>query len=791
MNLAYVCREVSPITGGGIGTYIANVANMMASRGHRVTVITDFLGETPGDLESFGDVRFVQPAVFSDERLGDFLCEHQAYAFRVYETLLELAKTENFDVIEFPEFRGEGFACIRAKRTLNAFENTRLIVKCHTPLSLIREINDDYFYQPRHEMDIYMEDYSVLHADLVTSPSKSLRDYFARRLDRSDIRICPYPLELLQLEGERESVTSNLKTIRYLGSIQPRKGVDHFIDAALQVLEQDTSYTFEIIGGERNQSVLWKSYSEMLRNRIPERHLPNFNFAGSIPGDEIPALLAKTSVCVLPSRWENWANICLEAMSMGCIVCASSEGGMGEMIRHRKDGFLLDPKDPAQTAELLLAIPRMGDRKLRAISERAMKRAGELSNPQTVGERIEKNYAVALQHSSWILAGGASAQPLVSVIIPYFNQQKTIRETVDSVRASTYGNIEIVVVNDGSDAPEAIEVFNRLEGVVKIEKANGGLSSARNSGIAHAKGEYFMPLDADDTLQPDYIEKAVECLLNHPELDYVGCHARNFGAFDGNYTPIGFVKSLMAFQNPDIKCCALFRKKSTLPRYDELMYSYEDWDFLIGIHEQGGAGEVIPESLFNYRRHYGSMVFSTANHQKSHLLQYMLNKHASFWEEDFSKMSRMLVRLWSDELFERNFRNIELVQVYYGVEGVFSEQHSSILTVYGGQWQNLKFRLPSIGRITALRIDPCAIPGLIRVRRIQVVNAITREPVLLCADEPSFSGIRVDGTATGGWESDSLRIHSTGNDPQILVDGLPGTDEKLDLEIELLVNSPE
>ena len=791
MNLAYVCREVSPITGGGIGTYIANVAKMMVSRGHRVTVITDFLGETPRDLELFGEVRFVQPKEFDEERLGDFMCEHQAYAFRVYETLLDLNKQESFDVIEFPEFRGEGFACIRAKRTLNAFENTRLIVKCHTPVSLIREINDDYFYQPRHEMDIFMEDYSALHADLVTSPSKSLRDYFSQRLHRTDIRICPYPLELPQLETEREPITSHLKTIRYLGSIQPRKGVDHFIDAAIQVLEKDSSFAFEIIGGERNQSVLWKSYSDMLRSRIPERYLPNFTFTGVIRGDEIPALLAKTSVCVLPSRWENWANICLEAMSMGCIVCASSEGGMSEMIQHRKDGFLIDPKDPGQTAELLLSIPHMRERKLKTMSNRAMKRASELSNPQTVGDRIEKNYAAPLSHSSWVLAGGESAQPLVSVIIPYFNQQKTVLETVGSVKASTYGNIEIIVVNDGSDAPEAIEIFNGLQGVVKVEKPNGGLSSARNCGIANAKGEYFMPLDADDTLQPDYIEKAVECLLNHPELDYVGCHARNFGAFDGNYTPIGFVKSLMAFQNPDIKCCALFRKKSTLPQYDELMYSYEDWDFLISIHEQGGAGEVIPESLFNYRRHYGSMVFSTANHQKSHLLQYMLNKHAAFWKEDFPKMSRMLVRLWSEELFERNFRNIELVQVYYGVEGVFSEQHSSILTVYRGQWQNLNFRLPSIGRITALRIDPCAIPGLIRVRRIQVVNTITREPVLVCSDETSFAKIRIDGTATGGWEEDSLRIHSTGNDPQIHVEGLLGTVEKLDLEIELLVNSPE
>lgn len=790
MRIIYVCREVAPVTGGGIGTYISNVAKLMSANGHEVTVVTDFLGEEPGDLHSFGSVRFVQPKLFEPERLGDFMCEHQAYSFRVYETLLELLSSGDVDIIEFPEFRGEGFASIRAKRTLNHFENCKLVVKCHTPFSLIREINDDYFHQPRHEMDIFMEDYSVLHADQVTSPSSSLKAYFQNRLNRSDIQICPYPLELPE-SGKRETpINAQLKYVRFIGSIQPRKGVDHFIAAALKVLEKDQSFEFEIIGGERNHSVLWKSYSDLLKSRIPERHLARFHFSGAKPAEEIPSVLARTSICVLPSRWENWANICLEAMSMGCIVCASSQGGMGEMIQHGKNGFHVDPLNSNKTARLILSIASKSSIKLQKISNNAVSRARQLSKPEDTLKRIEANYKQSVSRSPWkrIQVG---SEPLVTVIIPYYNQKKTVQDTVESVQGSTYRNLEILVVNDGSSDTEAVEVFNKLEGVVKLNKGNGGLSSARNHGIQHAKGDYFLPLDSDDLIEPTYIEKAVAFLIQHPEVSYVGCHARNFGAFEGNYSPLGFIKPLMAFQNTDIKCCALFRKKSSGYGYDEEMYSYEDWDFLIDIHERDGIGEIIPESLFQYRRYYDSMVFSTANHQKSHLLQYMLNKHAFFWENEYSNMCRILVRLWSDEQFERNFRNIEIMQVYYGVEGAYSEQNSSILTVYRGQWQNVKFRLPGIGNITTLRIDPCACPSFIRIKRVQLVNTVTRKPLAIFNDSVSFENVSIGGTATGGWDGKSFVIHSTGDDPQIHIDGLSTGDEKVDLEIDLMLDSPD
>ena len=148
---------------------------------------------------------------------------------------------------------------------------------------------------------------------------------------------------------------------------------------------------------------------------------------------------------------------------------------------------------------------------------------------------------------------------------------------------SDYPEVEIIVVNDGSTTEKANQVFDSLTGVVKIDKENGGLSSARNAGIAAAKGDFIIPLDSDDLIRPDYIRKGVEALRNNPELGYVSCHAQNFGEITNAYIPVGFVPEMMPYSNTHGKCTNLYRKElfDSCGGYDEVMTSYEDWDFLL------------------------------------------------------------------------------------------------------------------------------------------------------------------------------------------------------------------
>jgi glycosyltransferase involved in cell wall biosynthesis len=126
----------------------------------------------------------------------------------------------------------------------------------------------------------------------------------------------------------------------------------------------------------------------------------------------------------------------------------------------------------------------------------------------------------------------AEDQPLVSILIPCYNQAHFLGEAIESALAQTYPHLEIVVVDDGS-TDNIAAVVGRYPGVRCLRQENQGLSAARNTGLRHSIGERIVFLDADDRLMPQAIEVGLTCLRDHPECAFVYGHSR-FVAFDGS-----------------------------------------------------------------------------------------------------------------------------------------------------------------------------------------------------------------------------------------------------------------
>ena len=121
------------------------------------------------------------------------------------------------------------------------------------------------------------------------------------------------------------------------------------------------------------------------------------------------------------------------------------------------------------------------------------------------------------------------SEPLISVVIPAHNAEKYLAEALESVRAQTFPDYEIIVIDDGSTDRTA-ELASSYSGVFLLQQSNRGEAGARNTGIRAARGKYVAFLDADDVWLPSKLEKQAAHLLRHPRTAWIYTDAL---VFDG------------------------------------------------------------------------------------------------------------------------------------------------------------------------------------------------------------------------------------------------------------------
>ena len=115
-------------------------------------------------------------------------------------------------------------------------------------------------------------------------------------------------------------------------------------------------------------------------------------------------------------------------------------------------------------------------------------------------------------------------EALISIIIPVYNLEKCISKCLDSVLSQTYTNLQVIIINDGSIDNTADVVKGYLakdKRISLIDKANEGVSIARNVGIEHATGEYLMFVDGDDWIDTDMVEKLYSFIVKY-DVDFAG-----------------------------------------------------------------------------------------------------------------------------------------------------------------------------------------------------------------------------------------------------------------------------
>jgi glycosyltransferase involved in cell wall biosynthesis len=232
---------------------------------------------------------------------------------------------------------------------------------------------------------------------------------------------------------------------------------------------------------------------------------------------------------------------------------------------------------------------------------------------------------------------------IVSIIIPCYNREKFICESIDSALSQTYTNIEVVVVNDGSTDNSHQVISSRYQNKIKyIQQKNSGASVARNSAIKASIGEWILTLDSDDCISPTYVEDAVQ-LIEH-EKTLVTARAFFFDAHMNKLDtawPTGdlqnkkiTLESIM--QENQVVTTSLFNKKMWLKSggYNKNLIRGEDWEFWVNLVSLGAEVKYLTknEPYLKYRIHSDNISSKT---------QHLRDKTARFIKQKYKMQGKM------------------------------------------------------------------------------------------------------------------------------------------------------
>ncbi|MBQ7530896.1 MAG: glycosyltransferase [Paludibacteraceae bacterium] len=225
-------------------------------------------------------------------------------------------------------------------------------------------------------------------------------------------------------------------------------------------------------------------------------------------------------------------------------------------------------------------------------------------------------------------------KPLVSVIVPMYNAAPFIVEALESIMASTYRPLEVIVMDDGSmdDSLRVAQAFATNHPEVRVlSQPNAGVSAARNNAIRVAKGEWILPVDADDRISPTYIEHAVVAICD--DVRIISCRAEYFGARQGEWRLPEFSHELLARKNM-IHACSLFREADwqRVGGFCEQEIYREDWDFWLSLMELGGRYVRLDEVGLYYRIQEGSRR-TKAKVQKRLIVDAVNRRHPAYMQQ--------------------------------------------------------------------------------------------------------------------------------------------------------------
>jgi glycosyltransferase involved in cell wall biosynthesis len=666
-NYWILTTEFPPVSGGGIGTYCHINAIVLQKGGFDVTVFVsdNSVKKTVIDRDAQGGFRIV--------RFSPYLSD--TFAYLGYETMQSMSFAcivEHFFrkegmpfCLEAQEYNGIAYFILQKKlMAFDAFKDLFVVITCHCPSFITFEHNHVNPYKLPYYWIGEMERFCMKAADTCIFPSNYLKNYLDnRRIKTNNPTVIPNPF----ISPSRPGTLVVNKSILFIGKLSPAKGIFILLDA-LQILSDEyRSVQVKLVGDNQfyyhareslMDAFIKQKYSELFASG-------NIELLGKADTSGVAELLSGGHVVVIPSTIENLPYVAIEAMSYGNLVVASDSGGQIELIENKQTGFLFQSGSAKSLADALRKALSMSERERSDIGRNAQNAVNSFCN-ETEFVKRKKEWLTSCKknekktvfpflrqvEADSINQEMATSQTGVlrklSVAIPYYNLGNLIYETIDSIKKSTLPPFEIIVVDDGSTDSESLQVLKSLAddpAISIIRQHQQGLAVARNAAANIAKGEYLAFLDADDTVEGSYYEKAVNILSAYPNVYFVGAWTRYFGDSVGIWPSFSPEPPFLLFHNM-VSSSSLVYKRAAYLQYGlndpDFIFGMEDYDSILGMIEKGKNGVVIPEPLFNYRVRKRSMARGFRKENLSYTYFMLSRKHSTLFSQYGPEINALL-----------------------------------------------------------------------------------------------------------------------------------------------------
>ncbi|MCW1970779.1 MAG: glycosyltransferase family 2 protein [Anaerolineae bacterium] len=388
---------------GGVARYVDNYARLLGARGHDVTLIAitpntyeqayapgvRLVGIQQGNPAHTGLLRFPQAQQNLIKHLNTTLLWGGDQSYLLAETTIELLKRLPApDIIEVQESCALPYFLLQRKLTeLGPLQQIPILVHLHTSAFDVWRINNDLIYRLPEYWIGQMEKFGIMAADGLLCPSHYLADHVAKTCNPSlnidVIRLPSYLPESVSLQSSHPEPRHFI----YFGRLEVRKGVLPLLAACDELWAKGEVFKLTLIGNDPNHSFsgetvgahIRKHYANHIASGLLVLQAPSYSFA------DLMQHIQKAWAVIVPSLFENFPNTCIEAMALGQVVLASTDGGQAEMIEHDGvNGFLFNWAVPGQLQAQLLRILALSGSEREQIGQRARARIAAMCDPDII-----------------------------------------------------------------------------------------------------------------------------------------------------------------------------------------------------------------------------------------------------------------------------------------------------------------------------------------------------------------------------------------------------------------------